>query len=1848
MQTIALICSGALRYMNKYQSMMAKHYRRKMWLAFFLTATVFACNASTHNERAQVAVQSFLNKYFNTDKVTISNFIYSGVGNEKRSSAIVQILGIDAIKFTAAMISEENFKSIELEFPEANNLQFSKLTKIAGGSIKQLLPRGFPMDAGIRVGKIGIDFKDSSVQKVSLALGTAEDWKILSSSVGGIQGINFLLDIANPTNSSQRIVSGTISGIINFGTAQIAVSSLISTNDSLNFFSGKINSLNLGDLLNNTVGQLTENNVLASIPNFLTSLSLSELEFKLFPKTKEFVALAKSSIGEFQGNFQRMGAGNNANVVLAFTPPAANFNFASVHSSLAPLDNVSLGNSVILYASKSETIDLEIGRFAGDKNTISASKGFNVIAQINCSESLEKVLKVKTLELSGMLAPDFSQVGFKAGLKMNLSLGQDVKFKEVEIGFVFGKSELSIGLRGVIEATIDGDVLEFVGELKGNVLDVDLDGSLYMQALQKANSAKKETILVNGVPVQPEWSNPFGMPGIGIVSLGASIGVSPKSPIGLSSLGFLGELRLGTVPDFGKHLRGRFATKANLARPTKSLLDIQVSNLTALGVVRAFSDVAIEGTLEKCLNIGIDSGKLLIVPENQEFLGRNYEQGFLVEGNLKILGIGGSFNFFYKNGLIKAGGQMDAIHYSAGDLTLFAIGGKNTNKPSYALDLNPSDPKLKFDASITLLGITAAAEMNISKTGIKAGVEGQVLGGALKAKIDFSASALSATEGMSVSVEFINNLQSQVADALVNFIETEHKANAEKIRKAQDQMAEARRRSSNSVDLFFINLSSDVLSAASELERGSAIIGKTIVNGVLKDAIMIRRLYFSAGLNSVSANMEVYIDCRIGGVDKILKAKINLAIKDITSIINSIVSQIKTEIENVFKTISNEIAKGFDLFISESQAFLKQLGEQIQQGLIVAGTEIMKVANDLIAEFDKAFYGTPYPGPAFGTPLTRINPGMNKFTVTLNSIYCNKADDQWNISTGYDLDLYGFVSMNPSGNINTNQGANNYFFSSQGGTKTGLKLKANQTHTVNQSKEMYVTDANLFGAGIYLYTRIMESDAELVGPADDQLFNTTFVNLNEIVPSTTKTVSFKIANDGQEITLTFTIYRSEKVSDERMIQLATSGNVEEIKRKINAGGNPFAAGIINAAIQSRNSIMLDYLLKEGNVLESSHLNQALLPNFYNKDMLNYISYRIHPEPGHIEIAIGNANNEAINILMDNGAQANTNHTFNALQAGRIDIASTFLKRGIAANNATVQMAMDKNQIEIVRLICDLPSEVSVAQINSSIEKQNKEVVTQLTRVIKPDHSSLKSAAIVNSTELFDLCKNKGAFLQNNEPLDLAIDKNNLEILKSGITIGGNASAALIKSVNVKNKNAIKICLDNKANPNPAFAFAVAQNDEPFFNELIVTYGGLPNDGAMQALQGFKMQMLKNAIAYGADPSLLVAKAAELDSFPYLKTIVESGGNPDPAMFVVITKNRPKSLELLLNNNASTGNFDFLKRAIELKSLTMTKLLVENGADYNKGLKEAASISINDSAICEYLCLQGANPANLIISTAANEKQYSITKILLNYGANPNEGMPVAVQNNLTQTVKLLLDFNAKPNGYMGTPACKGNITMVKFLLAAGASPNDGIKEAVQCNQNQIADTLLNLGATVNNEMLISPIESGNLKMVQSLIQNGVDPQSGIVKSVEFNKPEILNYLIQQGAIASEQSLLILAVQKNYNLIVPILVKAGAPLKYQDPKNGNTFLHIASQNYLTTKSLIQSGDTASINAKNNNGETPLHLAVKNKKNLNTVQFLIRSGANVNAVNNKGKTVRKVAKGRKNKKLLKKSGALKKIK
>jgi len=178
-------------------------------------------------------------------------------------------------------------------------------------------------------------------------------------------------------------------------------------------------------------------------------------------------------------------------------------------------------------------------------------------------------------------------------------------------------------------------------------------------------------------------------------------------------------------------------------------------------------------------------------------------------------------------------------------------------------------------------------------------------------------------------------------------------------------------------------------------------------------------------------------------------------------------------------------------------------------------------------------------------------------------------------------------------------------------------------------------------------------------------------------------------------------------------------------------------------------------------------------------------------------------------------------------------------------------------------------------------------------------------------------------------------------------------------------------------------------------------------------------------------------------------------------------------------------------------------------------------------------------------------------------------------------------------------------------------------------------------------MLGEPATRGNLEMVTMLVEAGVNPEEGMRPSVLGGHAKVAEYLISKGADGTVQEYLIIAVNNDYIFLVPVLIAAGCNKDYRDGK-GNTFLHIAAEKKFFATLIEFQKAGLDVNSKNNAGNTVLHVAARQgRKNIMVVERLVELRADVNAVNSKGKTVRKYAKSLKVKKFLKSKGALRKV-
>ena len=106
--------------------------------------------------------------------------------------------------------------------------------------------------------------------------------------------------------------------------------------------------------------------------------------------------------------------------------------------------------------------------------------------------------------------------------------------------------------------------------------------------------------------------------------------------------------------------------------------------------------------------------------------------------------------------------------------------------------------------------------------------------------------------------------------------------------------------------------------------------------------------------------------------------------------------------------------------------------------------------------------------------------------------------------------------------------------------------------------------------------------------------------------------------------------------------------------------------------------------------------------------------------------------------------------------------------------------------------------------------------------------------------------------------------------------------------------------------------------------------------------------------------------------------------------------------------------------------------------------------------------------------------------------------------------------------------------------------------------------------------------------------------------------------------------LVEAVIGNNAETIKALLSSGVDVDQQD-KIGYTALHYAAQNYLLDIALLLLEHKASVDAKDNYGNTPLFRAVFNSKGRgDMIQLLLRFGADKNLKNNHGVSPLELAK------------------
>jgi ankyrin repeat protein len=307
--------------------------------------------------------------------------------------------------------------------------------------------------------------------------------------------------------------------------------------------------------------------------------------------------------------------------------------------------------------------------------------------------------------------------------------------------------------------------------------------------------------------------------------------------------------------------------------------------------------------------------------------------------------------------------------------------------------------------------------------------------------------------------------------------------------------------------------------------------------------------------------------------------------------------------------------------------------------------------------------------------------------------------------------------------------------------------------------------------------------------------------------------------------------------------------------------------------------------------------------------------------------------------------------------------------------------------------------------------------------------------------------------------------------------------------------------------------------------------------------------------------------------------------------------------------------------------------------------------------------------NTALHYAVNRGYNEIVQLLMEHGADVNVAdekgltpvMIAAARRNITLLLRLLkqgVDINRKTNAgatALTYAACQGSSQAVEILLAHGADPNIGedsegnapLLRAANQGHYSIVRMFLESGADTEicNRLKWRPLhcaaEKGHFEVAKILVQTGAElnaetrgGSTPLFYAGCRGDTSIVRLLLEAGAEvkprhANATPILVGIANNSWHKegvveVVKLLLEHGVNIAQPETRFfGHTALHKAVRHtggMIMAELLLDSG--ADVNAADDAGKTPLHLAVRH--DTSSVELLLDRGADLNATDNTGLT------------------------
>ena len=689
---------------------------------------------------------------------------------------------------------------------------------------------------------------------------------------------------------------------------------------------------------------------------------------------------------------------------------------------------------------------------------------------------------------------------------------------------------------------------------------------------------------------------------------------------------------------------------------------------------------------------------------------------------------------------------------------------------------------------------------------------------------------------------------------------------------------------------------------------------------------------------------------------------------------------------------------------------------------------------------------------------------------------------------------------------------------------------------------------------------------------------------------------------------------------------------------------------LHEATQSKNKAVVELLIKNGADIMVKN-NQGNTPLYMAVSAGDTELARTFIEAGHpvsnaskeIELAITKRDMSMVKLFLD--SQADPNMVCNlALQKNNIEMVELTLNEyGATATVDLFKKALDNRKLDLAERILDQGIEptqaMQHAMNNKSDDLVGKCLAAGADANIALEYAVTNKKAMLASDALMMYHADPDKYLST------AIKANQLDIVQAMLDNNANKENALTYTLEQPNPAMLDLCLNSGATVQDQHVAIAAKAGHDDDLQKLINAGGSPDVALTSAMDASQFKTAEKMIEQGAKPYNVVKTAVERQQRSLLVAALQAQADPSPGLAPAIQANNTEYAKLLFEAGAQTNDPALVNSALDNNNTQLLRLMIDNGTVVTNGdfMKKVAG---NKNSQMVQMLLDAGADANPGLLPAVQANDAGIVQMLLAAGANASPGLLPAVQANNPSIVQMLLDAGADPNPGLLPAVQANNASIVQMLLKAGADGNPGMLPAVQANNPGIVQMLLAAGANGNSSQLLNAsVVFNNTQLTELLLTAGADPASAMPDAVSADASKVMELFISKGVDVTDEALLQTAVTGGKINAASVLVKNGADATVVD-EAGNNYLHLAARYDNERLIPILAGAGAAVNAQNNAGDSPLHVAISiGRKADDMVEALIAVGADVNLKNNAGKYPLDIAKGIRVKRALKKAGAKK---